>query len=119
MLDGSVLDDSVLDAVLICSGYSPPRSWCARLRRNDVPVSLRHGLDRALERAVPSACTRRVHESQAEWKRELRRSPVRVQWDPALLPVGRPARRARPSPPGWGGDGLSHVSRGRRRCRAW
>ncbi|MFI9322222.1 DUF4291 domain-containing protein [Kitasatospora aureofaciens] len=42
----------------------------------------REGFDWALERAVLSAYTRRVHESQAAWKRELRQSPVRVQWDP-------------------------------------
>ncbi|MFI8457263.1 DUF4291 domain-containing protein [Kitasatospora sp. NPDC085464] len=42
----------------------------------------REGFDWALERAVLSACTGRVHESRAAWKRELRQSPVRVQWDP-------------------------------------
>ncbi|GAB7182440.1 DUF4291 domain-containing protein [Kitasatospora sp. Ki12] len=42
----------------------------------------REGFDWALERAVLSAYTGRVHDSQAAWKRELRQSPVRVQWDP-------------------------------------
>ncbi|MER7767983.1 DUF4291 domain-containing protein [Kitasatospora sp. NPDC096140] len=42
----------------------------------------REGFDWALERAVLSAYTGRVHESRAAWKRELRQSPVRVQWDP-------------------------------------
>ncbi|MFJ9693342.1 DUF4291 domain-containing protein [Kitasatospora sp. NPDC101183] len=42
----------------------------------------RAGFDGALERAVLSGYTGRVHESRAAWQRELRRSPVRVQWDP-------------------------------------
>ncbi|MGW3040651.1 DUF4291 domain-containing protein [Kitasatospora sp. NPDC001159] len=46
----------------------------------------RDGFDWALERAVLSAYTGRVHASQAEWKRELRQSPVRVQWDPERGP---------------------------------
>ncbi|MEV7772907.1 DUF4291 domain-containing protein [Kitasatospora sp. NPDC086791] len=42
----------------------------------------REGFDWALERAVLSGYTGRAHESRAAWKRELRQSPVRVQWDP-------------------------------------
>ncbi|WP_051709192.1 DUF4291 domain-containing protein [Streptomyces sp. NRRL S-350] len=55
----------------------------------------REGFDWALERAVLSAYTGRVHDSQAAWKRELRQSPVRVQWDPdrdlGLRPLERRA----------------------------
>ncbi|MGV9265248.1 DUF4291 domain-containing protein [Kitasatospora sp. NPDC003701] len=55
----------------------------------------RAGFDWALGQAVLSAYTRRVHASQADWKRELRRSPVRVQWDPDRGPGLQPlARRA-------------------------
>ncbi|MFE3498300.1 DUF4291 domain-containing protein [Kitasatospora sp. NPDC059160] len=46
----------------------------------------REGFDWALERAVLSGYTGRVHASQAAWKRELRQSPVRVQWDPERGP---------------------------------
>ncbi|MFH8381049.1 DUF4291 domain-containing protein [Kitasatospora sp. NPDC018058] len=46
----------------------------------------REGFDWALERAVLSAYTGRVHASQAQWKRELRQSPVRAQWDPERGP---------------------------------
>ncbi|MFF2149490.1 DUF4291 domain-containing protein [Kitasatospora sp. NPDC058190] len=46
----------------------------------------REGFDWALGRAVLSAYTGRVHASRAEWKRELRQSPVRVQWDPERGP---------------------------------
>ncbi|MEV7778217.1 DUF4291 domain-containing protein [Kitasatospora sp. NPDC088351] len=42
----------------------------------------RAGFDWALEQGVLSAYTGRVHASKDDWKRELRRSPVRVQWDP-------------------------------------
>ncbi|MGW4893752.1 DUF4291 domain-containing protein [Kitasatospora sp. NPDC004240] len=42
----------------------------------------RAAFDRALGGAVLSAYTGRVHESRAAWRRELRRSAVRVQWDP-------------------------------------
>ncbi|WP_188309831.1 DUF4291 domain-containing protein [Streptomyces sp. CBMA123] len=46
----------------------------------------REGFDWALERAVLSGYTGRVHVSRAAWKRELRQSPVRVQWDPERGP---------------------------------
>jgi len=42
----------------------------------------RAGFDWALEHAVPSQYTGNNGETRAEWSRRLRRSPVRVQWDP-------------------------------------
>ncbi|MER5947228.1 DUF4291 domain-containing protein [Streptomyces sp. NPDC001904] len=42
----------------------------------------REGFEWALRHACLSSYTRSVHSDQAEWKRELRRSPARVQWDP-------------------------------------
>ncbi|RKE19698.1 DUF4291 domain-containing protein [Streptomyces sp. TLI_171] len=45
-------------------------------------VIRRAGFDAALEAAVLSSYERGVHASKAQWQRELRRSPARVQWDP-------------------------------------
>ncbi|GAA2103291.1 DUF4291 domain-containing protein [Kitasatospora saccharophila] len=45
-------------------------------------VIRRAGFDAALEAAVLSAYERGVHDSRAQWQRELRRSAARVQWDP-------------------------------------
>ncbi|WP_344618936.1 DUF4291 domain-containing protein [Dactylosporangium salmoneum] len=42
----------------------------------------REGFEWALARACLSHYDRDVHENRAAWQRELRRSPVRVQWDP-------------------------------------
>ncbi|WP_353944427.1 DUF4291 domain-containing protein [Streptomyces sp. HUAS MG91] len=42
----------------------------------------REGFEWALRHACLSSYTRSVHSDQAAWKRELRRSPARVQWDP-------------------------------------
>ncbi|MFH8754551.1 DUF4291 domain-containing protein [Streptomyces atroolivaceus] len=42
----------------------------------------RDGLAWALENAELSHYVRGVHADQADWKRSLRRSPARVQWDP-------------------------------------
>ncbi|MGI5239032.1 DUF4291 domain-containing protein [Dactylosporangium sp. CA-139066] len=42
----------------------------------------RAGFEWALARACPSHYDRSAHASAAEWKRQLRESPVRVQWDP-------------------------------------
>ncbi|MGW7411524.1 DUF4291 domain-containing protein [Streptomyces sp. NPDC054863] len=42
----------------------------------------REGFDWALRNAVLSHYDRKLHPGQAAWKRELRSSPVRVQWDP-------------------------------------
>ncbi|MGN9791396.1 DUF4291 domain-containing protein [Streptomyces sp. OZ13] len=42
----------------------------------------RDGFEWALRNACLSHCQAGVHESRAAWKRELRRAPARVQWDP-------------------------------------
>ncbi|MEU5687012.1 DUF4291 domain-containing protein [Streptomyces venezuelae] len=42
----------------------------------------REGFDWALRNACLSHYVRGLHADQAAWKRELRRSPARVQWDP-------------------------------------
>ncbi|MER5882608.1 DUF4291 domain-containing protein [Streptomyces sp. NPDC001941] len=42
----------------------------------------RSGFDWALHNACLSHYARGLHTDQASWKRELRRSPARVQWDP-------------------------------------
>ncbi|KUO18048.1 DUF4291 domain-containing protein [Streptomyces dysideae] len=42
----------------------------------------REGFVWALRNACLSHYARGLHENQAAWKRELRRSPTRVQWDP-------------------------------------
>ncbi|MFD3516628.1 DUF4291 domain-containing protein [Streptomyces sp. NPDC058657] len=42
----------------------------------------RDGFDWALRNAVLSHYDRKVHPDQATWKRQLKTSPVRVQWDP-------------------------------------
>ncbi|MFJ5230794.1 DUF4291 domain-containing protein [Kitasatospora sp. NPDC088391] len=45
-------------------------------------VIRRSGFDAALAAAVLSSYKPGVHASKADWQRELRRSPARVQWDP-------------------------------------
>jgi hypothetical protein len=42
----------------------------------------REGFDWALGRACPSDYDRAAYPDQASWRLELKRSPVRVQWDP-------------------------------------
>ncbi|MGQ4376962.1 DUF4291 domain-containing protein [Streptomyces sp. SAS_267] len=42
----------------------------------------RPGFEWALRNARLSHYVRGLHENQAAWKRELRRAPARVQWDP-------------------------------------
>ncbi|WP_327356883.1 DUF4291 domain-containing protein [Streptomyces sp. NBC_01304] len=52
----------------------------------------REGFDWALRNSCLSHYVRGLHPDQASWKRELRRSPARVQWDPErdlhLNPLG-------------------------------
>ncbi|WP_351228920.1 DUF4291 domain-containing protein [Streptomyces sp. NPDC002133] len=43
---------------------------------------IREGFEWALRHACLSHYVRGVHPDQATWKRELRQSPTRVQWDP-------------------------------------
>jgi len=46
-------------------------------------ISLRRdGFDWAVHNACLSSYDPRVHASQADWRRQLKASPVRVQWDP-------------------------------------
>ncbi|WP_393078953.1 DUF4291 domain-containing protein [Streptomyces sp. LN704] len=42
----------------------------------------REGFEWALRHACLSRYARGLHENQAAWKRELKRAPTRVQWDP-------------------------------------
>ncbi|SEG47921.1 protein of unknown function [Actinacidiphila yanglinensis] len=42
----------------------------------------REGLDWALAHAALSSYTDRVHASRDQWRQDMRRCPVRVQWDP-------------------------------------
>ncbi|MFI6049179.1 DUF4291 domain-containing protein [Streptomyces violascens] len=42
----------------------------------------RDGFDWALDHACLSHYARELHGEQADWKRELRQAPARVQWDP-------------------------------------
>uniref|UniRef100_UPI000A6154C7 DUF4291 domain-containing protein n=2 Tax=Streptomyces TaxID=1883 RepID=UPI000A6154C7 len=42
----------------------------------------REGFDWALRNSCLSHYARGLHPDQATWKRDLRRSPARVQWDP-------------------------------------
>ncbi|MFJ5268977.1 DUF4291 domain-containing protein [Streptomyces sp. NPDC088358] len=42
----------------------------------------REGFEWALRHACLSHYARGLHENQAAWKRELKRAPARVQWDP-------------------------------------
>ena len=43
---------------------------------------LRDGFEWALAHSALSGYNGRVHASRDQWKREMRRSPVRIQWDP-------------------------------------
>lgn len=42
----------------------------------------RYGFEWALAHSALSGYDSRVHASRDQWKREMRRSPVRIQWDP-------------------------------------
>ncbi|MFI5754597.1 DUF4291 domain-containing protein [Streptomyces sp. NPDC051569] len=42
----------------------------------------REGFDQALRHACPAQYDRALYPDQAAWKRELKRAPARVQWDP-------------------------------------
>ncbi len=56
------------------TAFGQERVLAIRLRRG--------GFESALARAVASSYTGQVHASHDQWKRDLRRSPVRIQWDP-------------------------------------
>lgn len=47
----------------------------------------RDGFEWALRNACLSHYDKDVHADQAAWKRELKRAPARVQWDPSAICV--------------------------------
>lgn len=53
----------------------------------------RTAFDEILRQAVPSTYWSHIYASEAEWKRALEQSSVRVQWDPDHDPSGRPLER--------------------------
>jgi hypothetical protein len=53
----------------------------------------RTGFDEILRLAVPSNYQRHMYASQAEWKKAVEQSSVRLQWDPDHDPSGRPLER--------------------------
>jgi hypothetical protein len=59
-------------------------SWAAAPGQERVlAISLeRDGFDWAVRHACLSAYDASVHASQDDWRRQLKASPVRVQWDP-------------------------------------
>lgn len=50
----------------------------------------RDGFESALSRACLSHFDRDQHADRNAWRDELRRSPVRIQWDPERTPTGAP-----------------------------
>ena len=59
-------------------------SWGSAVGQERVlAIRIRHaGFEWALAHSVLSGYDDRVHASRDQWKREIRRSPVRIQWDP-------------------------------------
>lgn len=53
----------------------------------------RDGFDQILASAVPSTHDPRIHPTSAEWQRAVKRSDVRLQWDPDHGPGGAPEQR--------------------------
>lgn len=53
----------------------------------------RSAFDEILRQAVPSTYWQHLYASEAEWKRAVEQSSVRVQWDPDHDPSGRPLER--------------------------
>lgn len=54
---------------------------------------LRTYFDSLLARAVPSSWDRRAHSTREEWQHAVKRSDVRLQWDPDHDPSGAPLER--------------------------
>ena len=54
---------------------------------------LRSAFDELLRLAVPSTYQKNCYDSEAEWKRAVEQSQVRVQWDPDHDPSGTPLTR--------------------------
>ncbi|MFJ6834580.1 DUF4291 family protein [Streptomyces sp. NPDC091209] len=76
----------------VSSRGQPAIAWGTKERQETVPaVELsRAGFEWALRNACLSHYVRSPHENQATWKRELKRAPARVQWDPERDPRLRP-----------------------------
>lgn len=53
----------------------------------------RGAFDEILRQAVPSTYQKHLYASEAEWKRAVEQSAVRLQWDPDHDPSGRPLER--------------------------
>jgi hypothetical protein len=74
------------------------RSGWGRKEGQEVTLAVhiqRAGFDELLRLAVPSTYQKDRYSSEAEWKRAVEESQVRVQWDPDHDPSGAPlARRA-------------------------
>jgi hypothetical protein len=74
------------------------RSGWGRKEGQEVTLAVRiqrAGFDELLRLAVPSTYQKERYSSEAEWKRAVEESQVRVQWDPDHDPSGAPlARRA-------------------------
>jgi len=74
-------------------------------------VSLRReAFDRLLTDAVPSTFDPALYASEADWKRALAASDVRLQWDPDHDPAGNKAER-RALQLGLRGEPLAHYAR--------
>jgi hypothetical protein len=53
----------------------------------------RAGFEEILATAVPSTHDPRIHPTSKEWQQAVKRSDVRLQWDPDHGPEGRPEQR--------------------------
>ncbi|MEM6283604.1 MAG: DUF4291 domain-containing protein [Chloroflexota bacterium] len=65
-------------------------------QQNIVKIKLSHaGFRQALKWGVLSTWNPNVYESEGEWQRDVKKSPVRIQWDPdRSLKGGKIGRRA-------------------------
>ncbi|MFF5145851.1 DUF4291 domain-containing protein [Streptomyces sp. NPDC013157] len=61
-----------------------PCGWATKEGQETVPaVEIRRaGFEWALRSACLSSCVHGVHPDRAAWRRQLKRAPARVQWDP-------------------------------------
>ena len=70
----------------------------------------RTAFDEILANAVHSKFIPTIYNTQEEWKKTLKRSPVRLQWDPDHNPMGERVER-RPIQLGLRGEILRNYSR--------
>ncbi len=70
----------------------------------------RAGFDRILKEAVHSSFVQEVYENREAWKRAVKSSSVRLQWDPDHNPAGHKVER-RAVQLGLRGDALSRYAR--------